>query len=160
MPLQLIRQDITQMRVDAIVNAANQQLSAGGGVCGAIHRAAGPGLQKECSLLGGCRTGEAKATGAYHLPCKHVIHPVGPVWHGGAHGEKDALISCYRGSLVLAQKLGCKSIAFPLISSGIYGYPKEQALKVAVETISGFLLESDADMLVYLIIFSREWLNG
>jgi len=156
MPLQLIRQDITQMQVDAIVNSANKHLTAGSGVNGAIHKAAGPELLKECLSLGGCQTGEAKRTAAYNLPCKYIIRTVGPVWHGGAYGEKDALAACYRSCLTLAQKMGCESIAFPLISSGVFGYPKDQALKVAVETISTFLLESDADMLVYLLIFSKE----
>ena len=155
-PLQLIRQDITQMHVDAIVNSANKQLSTGSGVNGAIHQAAGPELLQECLSLGGCRTGEAKATAAYKLPCKHIIHTVGPVWHGGAHGEKDALTACYRNCLMLAQKMGCKSIAFPLISSGVFGYPKERALKVAMSAISTFLLETDADMLVYLVLFNKE----
>ena len=156
MPLQLIRQDITQMHVDAIVNSSNPHLAAGSGVNGAIHQAAGPELLRECLSLGGCQTGEAKATAAYNLPCRHIIHTVGPVWHGGASGEKEALTACYRNCLALAQKLGCESVAFPLISSGVFGYPKEQAMKVAVETISAFLLESDAEIMVYLLIFSRE----
>lgn len=156
MPLQLIRQDITQMQVDAIVTSANRHLTTGSGVNGAIHRAAGPDLRRECRTLGGCKTGEAKATGAYQLPCRYVIHTVGPVWHGGAHGERELLAACYRNSLLLAQELSCVSIAFPLISSGVFGYPKDQALKVAMETISTFLLESDADMTVYLVIFSKE----
>lgn len=156
MPLQLIRQDITQMHVDAIVNSANKHLSTGSGVNGAIHKAAGPELLQECLSLGGCQTGEAKATAAYRLPCKHIIHTVGPVWHGGSYGEKDALTACYRNCLMLAHKMGCQSIAFPLISSGVFGYPKDQALKVAVETISAFLFERDTDMLIYLLIFSKE----
>ncbi len=158
MPLEIVRHDITQMHVDAIVNAANPRLDHGGGVCGAIHTAAGPQLLAECMTLHGCKTGEAKITKGYRLPAKHVIHTVGPVWHGGAHGERDLLVSCYRNSLNLAQQHGCTSIAFPLISSGIYGYPKAEALKVATDTIRDFLFESDenADMLVYLVVFSKE----
>ncbi len=151
MPLNIIRDDLTRVKADALVTAANEWLAGGGGVDGAIHRAAGPELLAECAKLGGCPTGEARITGAGRLPCKFVIHAVGPVWEGGTHGERELLASCYRAALTLAVKHKCKSVAFPLISAGVYGYPKEEALRVAVETIGAFLRGHELE--VTLVLF-------
>ena len=141
MPLSLHNGDITRLEVDAIVNAANDRLAPGGGVCGAIHKAAGPALARACAEIGGCPTGEARITPGFQLPAKHVIHAVGPVWHGGGQGEPELLAGCYRRSLQLLREAGGRSIAFPAISTGIFGYPAERAARTAVETVEAELEE-------------------
>ena len=136
--IEVVQDDITRQAVDAIVNAANESLTGGGGVDGAIHRGAGPELLAECKILGGCPTGEARITGGYDLPARHVIHTVGPVWHDGAAGEPALLASCYATALNLAEENALASIAFPAISTGIFGYPLETATRIAVDTVAGF----------------------
>ena len=152
--LVVVRGDITLERVDAIVNAANSSLLGGGGVDGAIHAAAGPGLLDECSGLGGCPTGQARMTQGYRLPARHVIHTVGPVWHGGGAGEDEALASCYRESLRLAEEAGLASVAFPSISTGIYGFPIERASRIALREIRAFLATAKSVRLVKVVTFS------
>ncbi len=151
--------DITTLRVDAIVNAANQSLLGGGGVDGEIHRAAGPELLVECRLLHGCKTGEAKITKGYRLPAKHVIHTVGPVWHGGTHGEAFLLANCYRKAIQLAEKNDIRTIAFPCISTGVYRYPAEQAAMIAVNTTRDVLQSCPYDLDVTFCCFSRQSLD-
>lgn len=150
---ELYKGDITELKVDAIVNAANRTLLGGGGVDGAVHRAAGRGLYEECKTLGGCETGEAKTTGGYLLPAKYVIHTVGPVWRGGGYGERELLTRCYLNSLKEVISRGVKSIAFPLISSGAYGYPLEEALEVAIITLTRI---APLDMRVILVLYDEK----
>lgn len=155
MPLKIVQNDITKMNTDAIVNAANSRLQRGGGVCGAIFAAAGADqLQAECNRIGYCETGKAVITAGYDLPARYVIHAVGPIWQDGKHDEETLLASCYRSALALAVEHQCESIAFPLISSGIYGYPKEEAMRVAIHTIQDFLEKHD--LTVYLVLFDIE----
>ena len=155
MPLEIVRNDITVMKVDAIVNAANTALKMGGGVCGAIFRAAGADeLQEACDQISGCKVGEAVMTDGFKLDAKYIIHTPGPIWQGGSNQEASLLKASYYHSLELAKKHQCESIAFPLISTGIYGYPKEEALEIAVSTISSFLLHHD--MHVYLVVFDKK----
>jgi O-acetyl-ADP-ribose deacetylase (regulator of RNase III) len=149
----LVQGDITTLAVDAIVNAANESLLGGGGVDGAIHRAAGPELLAECRKLGGCPTGQARLTRGYHLPAKHVIHTVGPVWRGGAAGEPDLLASCYRSALQLAADRGFATLAFPSISTGIYGYPIARACRIALRTTQVFLAHHPQPRLVTFVCF-------
>ena len=154
--IEVAQGDITTFQVDAIVNAANTSLLGGGGVDGAIHRAAGPGLVEECRGIGGCPTGEARITGGYRLPARHVVHTVGPVWRGGGAGEDELLASCYRSSLSLAARNEVHTIAFPAISTGAYGFPADRAARIAVREVRDFLLRSDLPERVLLVCFGAD----
>ena len=154
--IEIMQGDITRQKVDAIVNAANCSLLGGGGVDGAIHRAAGPELLRECRTLNGCDTGEAKITKGYNLMAKHVIHTPGPVWHGGSHGEAELLANCYRNSLRLASENGCKTVAFPSISTGVYHFPLEKASVIAISTIKAYLAEHPEIEHVSMVCFDSK----
>lgn len=157
MSFKIIHGDITKLRVDGIVNAANTRLSGGGGVDGAIHDAAGPKLIHACSKLNGCGIGEAKITEGYNLPAKYIIHTVGPIWNGGISDEEEILMSAYKNSLLLAEKFGLKSVAFPLISAGAFGFPKHLALEIAIKSLEDYLITKD--MIIYLVIYDSEIIN-
>jgi len=155
-PIEIFHGDITTLSVDAIVNAANSSLLGGGGVDGAIHRAAGPGLLQECKSLGGCLTGEAKITSGYNLPAKFVIHTVGPVWKGGNNNEEELLANCYRSCLRIAENMKLKSLAFPNISTGVYGFPKERAASVAIREVKDFFSKDRKIEKIIFAIFDTE----
>lgn len=156
--IEIIEGDITKLAVDAIVNAANTRLAGGGGVDGAIHRAAGPELHEACRRLGGCPTGDAKITPGFNLPARYIIHAVGPVYRDGQHGEPELLASCYRRSLELASEHGCKSVAFPAISTGVYGYPFDEATRIAMRTVAGYLREHpEIERVVFVFFGDRDY---